>query len=108
MSKKPVEDYFAFYEAFVGEYILATTKIIIEATVVDEETGPISVTEAITVRGYLCDMDEEYLYIGPQLTETREAVLRSEVVHVKIVEPHDPALELLSSLPAPTKDEDIN
>lgn len=55
----------------------------------------------ISVIGYVLDADKEYYYLGDTPDEITQAVQRSKVVHIQIVEPFNPALAALENMDMP-------
>lgn len=99
-----------FYSIFIGEYIQATTDVMVES---HEQIGEdiFAVRQPLLVRGYLLDADLDYLFMGPSIGEiakVTQSVQRSRVVHVMIIDPNSELDTLLDRLPVPDEEKEVN
>jgi len=92
-----------FYDTFVGEFVELTTHKEIQA--IEDE---IMVVSPIMLRGYLVDMDDEYFYLGEDPQKVSDAVERSTVWRIMILDPEAIIRDALKNMPIPTEQNEIN
>lgn len=56
---------------------------------------------AIKIAGFVLDADKEYYYLGDTPEEITQAIRRDRVIYIQILEPLNPALEVLKGMDIP-------
>ncbi len=107
MKKQKEEPFDIFSITFLGEFVEILTPIY-QKKIQGNEDGVSDETIPIVIQGYILDMDEERLYLGDSPEEITQSVLKSDARIIRIIKVQNPYDEILDSLDAPTKKENIN
>lgn len=100
-----------FFLAFVGQPITITTDVMVTSIAgADHEGFPVTETIPLMHEGVLLDFDEEYYYLGPENdpNQITQAVPKSAVKHIVVLNDEDIYSKLLEDFPNPDKKEEIN
>lgn len=101
MTTKKKTEPSSFFLSFVGEYV----QVITSFQMATEESTEVGLP--LIIEGYIMDADDEYIYMGPDGDEIRQAVGSKHVVFVQILEKTDEIEEMFSGLPK-VKKRDMN
>ena len=107
MVKKQQETTQTFLLSFVGEYVNIVTDIMI-AEYTSTEDGPLEQSVPMVCRGYVLDIDNEYVYLGEDPFEVSQAAKKNRIVLIQRELKRTQYDEILEGLADPKKEEDIN
>lgn len=96
-----------FHLTFIGEFVEILTPMY-QKKIQGNEEGVTDETIPIVIQGFILDMDDERLYLGDSPEEITQAVMKSDARIIRIVKANNPYDEILDSLDAPMKKENIN
>jgi len=94
--KRSVKTKSMFYNIFIGEYVDLVTRQTVEVAETSDGSTMTQKTPLI-ISGYVIDMDDEFIYVGPIPLGVSQAVLRSEVVIVTVSAPQEETLPVMSN-----------
>lgn len=97
-----------FYEVFVGEYVQLSTHLTEQEVVETEDGMEFGASEPLTMMGYLVDMDDDFYFLGDEDGDIEEAVKRSEVWRIQIIDPEELIQKALENIPVPDDKDQIN
>jgi len=101
MTSKKKSEPSSFFLSFIGEYVQVITSFQM-ATDEGSEAGL-----PLIIEGYIMDADDDYIYMGSEGDEIRQAVSSSHVVFVQILEKANEVEEMFSAL-SKVKKRDMN
>jgi hypothetical protein len=107
MDKKINEIESTFFLSFCGQKVHMTTNLMNNISTQDEHSNSIE-SIPITFEGILLDYDKDYYYLSNNAIEIDQAVRRTSVIHVGILEEKNIFDEILDSIPNPKDDSDVN
>jgi hypothetical protein len=93
MTNKKTNEPNSFFLSFIGEYV----QVITSFQLADANSPEASVP--LIIEGYVLDADDDYIYMGEDGDQIRQAVKNNHVVYVHIIEKESELEEILSSLP---------
>lgn len=96
-----------FFLTFIGEFVEVTTNLMVKSQIETEEGTGIS-ESPITIRGYLLDEDNKYYYMGGRPDAVSNAIKKTSVKLIEIVEPKTQLDEVLDSMGEPEDEKEIN
>ena len=109
MRKKNKSDLSLFMETFWSEYVEVLLKQSVSSTEATEDGGVNSHTGPISVRGFVLDEDDHFLYLGEDIeNKAVRAVERSTIALIEVVQPDETLDTLLEHLEVPEKEEEFN
>jgi hypothetical protein len=91
----------AFFLSFIGEHVQVITSF--QLATADSPEMPMP----LIIEGYMLDADDQYIYMGEEGDQIRQAVKLEYVVYVHILEKENAIEEVFSSLPK-VKKRDMN
>lgn len=103
----PPETTQTFLLSFIGEYVNIVTDIMI-AEYTNTEEGAVEQNAPMVSRGFLLDIDSDYIYLGEDPFEVTQAIKKKRVVLIQREIKATAYEELLNGMPDPKKKEDIN
>ncbi len=74
-----------FYDLFIGEWVDVITKGLIEITE-QSESGISSSKTPMVLSGYVIDIDDLFIYLGPEPFTVSQAVKKDEYISIAVVE----------------------
>lgn len=101
---KKVKTKTMFYDLFIGEWVDVITKVSIEIAE-HSEAGMSSSKTPMVLSGYVIDIDENNIYLGPELYTVSQAVRKDEYVSIQVVEKETRAPRNQEKIP---EDKDLN
>lgn len=90
-----------FFSTFIGEFV----EILAQYKMSNTETGE---TYPLVIQGYILDADVDNYYMGTGPSEVTSLIKRDIVAHMSIMEEVDPELQILTQMPDPQAEEEIN
>lgn len=91
----------SFFLSFIGEYVQVVTTFQLATADSPEVAMP------LIIEGYMLDADDQYVYMGEEGDQIRQAVKLDYVVYVHILEKDSEIEEIFSALPK-TRKRDMN
>lgn len=101
MTTKKKTEPSSFFLSFIGEYVQVVTSFQLATAESSEVAMP------LIIEGYMLDADDQYIYMGEEGDQIRQAVKNDYVVYVHILEKESELDEILSALPK-VKKRDMN
>lgn len=104
---KTDQEFDTFFLAFIGQLVSITVGINSDVNFSDENGATVQ-SIPMTYEGILLDQDSDYYYLGRTPSEIEQAVRKSRVVHIGIVEQKTLFDEILETVQIPNKKDEIN
>lgn len=102
-AKEPKNQFeMCFYGCFIS---LIFKQPVAEGSVTDENNAPLAIG---SVRGYLLDMDDEYMYLGNSTYEIDYAIARDTIAMVSFVDIKTPEELILDAAETPDDETGYN
>lgn len=98
MSKKHQESH--LFELFAGEYVSILLDMQIESVSQNLETVDMIKTP-LNITGYLTDEDYDYYYLGHEPNVYNQAVKKSMIVHLEVIEEEKKMPEVFKDVKSP-------
>ena len=96
-----------FFLTFIGEYVQVTSNLMTKKQIETDEGVGILETP-ITIVGYLLDEDDKYYYMGGRPDSVSDAIKKTSVKMIQIVEFKTELDEVLDSMGEPEDEKEIN
>lgn len=93
-----------FYDLFIGEYVEIISKTPIE---ISEETanGILHQKTPMIFNGYVIDIDDLYIYLGPEPFAISQAIRKDEYISIAVTEKGEESVDNLRKM---SEDKDLN
>lgn len=104
---KTDQSFDTFFLAFIGQLVSITVGINSEVNFEDENGATVQ-SLPMTYEGILLDQDSDYYYLGKSPNEIEQAVRKSRVIHIGVVEQKTLFDEILDTVQVPQKKDESN
>lgn len=105
MAKKKTDKLDLLFDTFVGEAVTILLDKEIEQTR-QTQTQIETLKSALSVNGYIIDMDDDFLYLGYTPDHTAQAVKKSFIIHIEIT--NNVSDDVLLDIELPTDEKEYN
>lgn len=107
MNKETSDIESTFFLAFAGQFVTITVSLTSQVNFSDHEGNSVE-TMPVFYEGILLDYDNEYYYLGDNVSAITQAIKKPSVIHIMIKDDKKVFDEILDQMPGPERKEDVN